>query len=137
MAGPSCFSRQFIYCECSSSGYCIGTLILSAVMSHPIMVPQCKPDIILQCVQGRVCTPRLCGSSVFCIQTLASLHLNLASLKPLATYLPTIQLTKLHLLYDPGYVIPRVGNFTEQNSRVSMSEFPTGKNTGNQGGRTV
>jgi hypothetical protein len=61
VSGPSCFRRQYIYCECSSPDYCIGTLILSAVISHPIMVVQCKPDIILYCVEGRVCTPQLCG----------------------------------------------------------------------------
>jgi hypothetical protein len=33
---------------------------------------------------------------------------------------------KLHLLYEPGYITLRVGNITEEKSRVGMSEFPTG-----------
>jgi hypothetical protein len=30
---------------------------------------------------------------------------------------------KVHLLYEPRYVIPCVGNLTEEKSCVSMSEF--------------
>jgi hypothetical protein len=33
---------------------------------------------------------------------------------------------KVHLQYDPRYVIPRVGNLTEEKSIVSIVEFPTG-----------
>jgi hypothetical protein len=32
----------------------------------------------------------------------------------------------VHLLYDTGYVIPCVGNLTEEKSRVIRPEFPTG-----------
>jgi hypothetical protein len=33
---------------------------------------------------------------------------------------------EVRLLYEPQYVILRVGNLTEEKSRASMSEFPTG-----------
>jgi hypothetical protein len=32
----------------------------------------------------------------------------------------------VHPLYEPGYVITRVGNVTEEKSLVSTLEFPTG-----------
>jgi hypothetical protein len=34
--------------------------------------------------------------------------------------------TKVHLIYEPRYVIPRVGHLREQNLYVSMFELPTG-----------
>jgi hypothetical protein len=33
---------------------------------------------------------------------------------------------KVHLLYDPGYVIARVSNHTKEKSGGSMCEFPNG-----------
>jgi hypothetical protein len=34
--------------------------------------------------------------------------------------------SKVHLLYEQGYVINYVGNRTEEKPTVSMFEFPTG-----------
>jgi hypothetical protein len=36
------------------------------------------------------------------------------------------KISKVRLLYEPRYVITRIGNLTEKKSRVSMPEFPTG-----------
>jgi hypothetical protein len=45
--------------------------------------------------------------------------------------LPSIRVTIVWPLYGPGYVTTSAGNLTEQKFCVSMSEFPTGKDTGN------
>jgi hypothetical protein len=38
-----------------------------------------------------------------------------------------VALGKVYLIYESGYVTPCVGNLTEENSRVSMFEFPIGE----------
>jgi hypothetical protein len=37
----------------------------------------------------------------------------------------TNSLSTVHLPYEPGYVIPRVGNVTEEKSCISMLEIPS------------
>jgi hypothetical protein len=38
-------------------------------------------------------------------------------------HIGNVSAAKVHPLEEPGYVIPTVGNLTEENSWASMSEF--------------
>jgi hypothetical protein len=47
--------------------------------------------------------------------------------KPRGTIILVIRTeTKVHLICEPKYVIPRVGHLREENSYVIIFEFPTG-----------